>query len=293
MINRLPHRQVEQSSALDALERQQALVLETLRAADGALVSYAALRDAGVEFPASVVSELALAGFQLERCHDGVRRSRATAPTHPHPALDTRRRPSRIPIAQVGVRATRLARARLPTVRLPRASVATLLAGPVLMVGLVIAALAVGGGPATLSGQHTRRALAPRSRSRAAPAAIHTDARSSAPAAGREAEPTPVSLTLATQLEAQGHELLQSGRYSEAIPVLRRALAATGESVEGCLQPASEGCLTYAYALYDLGRALLLHGSPAAAVNVLERRLQIENQRAVVAAELASARSEL
>ena len=45
-------------------------------------------------------------------------------------------------------------------------------------------------------------------------------------------------------------------------------------------------CLTYAYALYDLGRAVRLNGEPQAAVPILERRLQIDNQRWIVDAEL-------
>jgi hypothetical protein len=44
--------------------------------------------------------------------------------------------------------------------------------------------------------------------------------------------------------------------------------------------------LIYAYALYDLGSALRLHGQPAAAVPVLQRRLQIDNQRPTVQAQL-------
>lgn len=50
--------------------------------------------------------------------------------------------------------------------------------------------------------------------------------------------------------------------------------------------PASGTCLTYAYALYDLGSALRLDGYPAAAVPILQRRLQIDNQRATVQAQL-------
>ena len=80
--------------------------------------------------------------------------------------------------------------------------------------------------------------------------------------------------------------MLERGRYGEAIAMLDKTLAATGETVRDCLQPASEACLTYAYALYDLGRALRLDGDPADAVPVLQRRLQIENQRATVQAQL-------
>ena len=99
-----------------------------------------------------------------------------------------------------------------------------------------------------------------------------------------------MSLTLATQLESQGHDLVTSGQYTTAVPVLKRALAATGEDVSACVDPDSTMCLTYAYALYDLGRALRLSGNAAAAVPILERRLQIDNQRPTVLAELQLAR---
>ena len=55
-------------------------------------------------------------------------------------------------------------------------------------------------------------------------------------------------------------------------------------------EPASSTCLTYAYALYDLGRAVRLGGEPQAAVPILERRLQIDNQRWIVSDELQLAR---
>jgi hypothetical protein len=102
---------------------------------------------------------------------------------------------------------------------------------------------------------------------------------------------TPVSPALATEFEAQGHDLLQSGQYGSAVPVLRRALAATGKQLSDCTKPVSETCLTYAYALYDLGRALELNGEPSAALPVIEQRMQIDNQRDVVAAELAHLRT--
>ena len=91
---------------------------------------------------------------------------------------------------------------------------------------------------------------------------------------------------LAAQLDAEGHDLLEAGRYGAAIGALQRTLEATGERLQDCLQPAGETCLTYAYALFDLGRALRLEGHPAAAVAVLQRRLQIDNQRATVQAQL-------
>lgn len=103
---------------------------------------------------------------------------------------------------------------------------------------------------------------------------------------------TPISAALAAQLQARGHELLQAGEVERAIPVLERALAATGVRLDACLQPVGETCLSYAYALYDLGRALRLDRQPAAAVLMLERRLQIANQRETVRSELDLARQQ-
>ncbi len=60
-----------------------------------------------------------------------------------------------------------------------------------------------------------------------------------------------------------------SGNYQGAIATLDRALAA-----------APHGSLTYAYALYDLGRSLVLSGNPRAAIPILQQRLQIPNQTA-------------
>jgi Flp pilus assembly protein TadD len=71
---------------------------------------------------------------------------------------------------------------------------------------------------------------------------------------------------------------MEGGNYSGAIPVLRRAVATAPSS-----------SLTYAYALYDLGRSLRLAGDPRAAVQILWRRLQIPNQTSTVRAELALA----
>ena len=79
-------------------------------------------------------------------------------------------------------------------------------------------------------------------------------------------------------LEAQGHQLMEGGDYSAAIPVLRQAIATAAPS-----------SLIYAYALYDLGHSLLLAGNPRAAVTILWQRLQIPNQTDVVRAELALA----
>ena len=76
-------------------------------------------------------------------------------------------------------------------------------------------------------------------------------------------------------LEARGHALMLSGNYNDAVGVLRQAVAA-----------APHGSLTYAYALYDLGRSLRLSGNPQAAIPILQQRLQIPDQPDVVRQEL-------
>lgn len=148
------------------------------------------------------------------------------------------------------------------------------------ILAVVIVALASGGQP-------SRRAQSPPApHVQSAPSAPH---RQPAPTPS-SSTPTTASSASASELEAQGHSLLESGRYGEATPVLRRAAAATGESVSACVQPTSEACLAYAYALYHLGRSLQLGGHPASAVPVLQSRLQIDNQRPVVRAALEEAR---
>ncbi len=89
------------------------------------------------------------------------------------------------------------------------------------------------------------------------------------PAASTSAPPGP------DQLEAQGHQLMEQGNYSAAIPVLRQAVNAS-----------SPGGLTYAYALYDLGRSLRLAGDPRDAAAVLWQRMKIPNQTDAVRQQL-------
>lgn len=83
------------------------------------------------------------------------------------------------------------------------------------------------------------------------------------------------------KLNARGYALMQQGRYDEAIPLLRRAVAQ--------YEPGSKR-LTYAYALYNLGRSLRLAGHPERAVPVLERRLRIRSRIPAVRRELRAAR---
>lgn len=276
-----------------------------LRRAAGAPVSYAQLHHAGIEFPASVVSELELAGLGVERCHVHARGERQLVGVRLQPPRERSELAGERP--ELAARRSELAaRSSVPVLRGVRTSAARALRtlgdnvatrwfppAALLAAGGVVAALALialsGGGrtPRVAVAHHRLRpAASAAARSQAAAASKAGAAVVPQPRPVPRAAPAPVSPALAAQLEAQGHELLGAGRYSEAIPVLERTLPATGENLRDCLQPASETCLTYAYALYDLGKALRLDRDPAAAVPVLRRRLQIENQRPTVQAQL-------
>jgi tetratricopeptide (TPR) repeat protein len=79
----------------------------------------------------------------------------------------------------------------------------------------------------------------------------------------------------------QGKALIDSGRPAEAIPILQKALASF---------PASErSSLVYGYTLFNLGDAYLKSGDPAKAIPYLQQRLQWNDQRDVVEAELQQA----
>jgi len=84
------------------------------------------------------------------------------------------------------------------------------------------------------------------------------------------------------ELNDQGYALMQDGRYDEAIPLLQRAVDSFPEGSQE---------LTYAYALYTLGRSLRLAGRADEAVPILERRLQIPDQTQTVEQELEAARA--
>jgi hypothetical protein len=328
--------------ALEVRDHQQALVLDALRRAAGAPVSYAELREAGIDLPASVVSELELAGVAIERCVGagrgvvGVRLDPANEPggrptpdpaeprvpteTEPESAWSsvrvhrassleglvlsvlgwlsaatrkgnrgprrrtTRRGPATPARAAMATGTYEARLVRKPFRVNPRRRVlalAAVLAG-IALVSSFVAISSQGGGrraPVSVAKRHHPRV-----------AVVASAARPRTTRTPTHPPPVPVSPALATELEAQGHILLEAGRYGDAVPVLERAVLATGETLGACLEPANTTCLTYAYALYDLGRAERLSGEPQAAVPILERRLQIDNQRSTVGAELQLAR---
>lgn len=105
----------------------------------------------------------------------------------------------------------------------------------------------------------------------------------SEPESSESAVPSGEDPALGSALNDEGYELIQAGRYEEAVPVLE-------ESVRS-FPPGSEDA-AYAYALFNLGNALRLSGRADEAIPVLERRLQIPDQTETVQLELAEARRE-
>jgi serine/threonine-protein kinase len=110
-----------------------------------------------------------------------------------------------------------------------------------------------------------------------------TPATASTPPAPAASAPQPTSNGVATgpALNDQGYKLTVAGKYTEAVPVLQKAVRAF---------PPGTTDLNYQFALFNLGHALRLAGRPAEAIPVLEQRLKNPNQRPTVQAELDAAR---
>jgi len=102
------------------------------------------------------------------------------------------------------------------------------------------------------------------------------------PAVAAASSPPSDASTTGAQLNQEGYSLTQQGRYAEAVPVLRRAVASF---------PQGTTDINYAYALFNLGHALRMAGQPDEAIPILERRLQIPDQTQTVQTELDAARA--
>jgi eukaryotic-like serine/threonine-protein kinase len=132
-----------------------------------------------------------------------------------------------------------------------------------------VAAAAAAGVFSGSSGNRTNDALAAgRAAQRAGSALGHSSTATTAQAAAS-------APTTAAELELTGHRQMLAGNYTQALQTLKQAVSTA--------QPSST---TYAYALYDLGRTMLLSGNPQAAIPVLRERLSIPLQTAVVRATL-------
>jgi tetratricopeptide (TPR) repeat protein len=175
-------------------------------------------------------------------------------------------------------------------------------AGAGALAALAAAFLIVGGGGDAAKDGGSRRASAiaaapeqgggarktSRDQSEQATSSAETPGESSAEAESREpASPAPLEAAedpeTGSALNQEGFEMIQAGRYEEAVPVLEQAVDSF---------PSGSEELDYAYALFNLGNALRLSGRPREAIPVLERRLEFPNQTDVVQRELAAAENE-
>jgi eukaryotic-like serine/threonine-protein kinase len=156
-----------------------------------------------------------------------------------------------------------------PGGRAPRRRLGALAALLAVCVIVGVAAAAAAGVFSGSSGNRTNDALAAgRAAKRARTALGHS---SSAVTTQAAANATPT----AAQLELTGHRQMLDGNYTQALQTLKQAVSTA--------QPSST---TYAYALYDLGRTMLLSGDPQAAIPVLRERLSIPLETAAVRATL-------
>jgi serine/threonine-protein kinase len=157
----------------------------------------------------------------------------------------------------------------------------------VLLAGGVWLASSGGGGESGKKTEGARQAAdhkqgrRPSTTSAAAARTIPTTSAAAPAVAAPSASPSNPGATGA-QLNAEGYSLIQEGRYTEAIPVLRRAVASFPEDTTD---------LNLAYALFNLGHALRMAGQPETAIPILEQRLQIPDQTETVQAELDAARA--
>ena len=216
------------------------------------------------------------AGKFVEELDDALRRGeQQTRPFEP-PSPETRPRPlfSRSPdLARSGGGRTRGALA-----------LALILIAGIAVAGIALLGGGSGGDGAGKKEAKRTKAVKGNGGSGGAGSSRSQPATSEPSAAAPVEEATPaVSSGDGVTLNAQGFELINQGRYAEAVPILRQAVASF---------PEGSTDLNYAYALYNLGNALRLSGHPEEAIPILERRLEIPNQQSTVAAELARARAD-
>jgi len=106
------------------------------------------------------------------------------------------------------------------------------------------------------------------------------------PAATQPKTQASTSSKTPSQLNDEGHRLIQAGNPGAAVAPLQSAVKAYQDA-------GKTGDVGYAFALFNLGQALNRSGNPEAAVAVLRERLKIRNQTSVVQAELDNALAKL
>ncbi len=128
------------------------------------------------------------------------------------------------------------------------------------------------------------------SRSTSGPAAEGSERTPTTAAAAPQPPPPPPAAEPASgggespaALNDRGYALIKQGSFGEAVEPLRASVAG--------YKAAGENGLPYAFALFNLAQALNRSGNPAEAIPLLRERLQFDNQRATVQAELDDALS--
>jgi len=144
----------------------------------------------------------------------------------------------------------------------------------------IVLASSSGDDPRTAAGK-PRTSTAERTSTSASPPAAAKPPAATPPAASGSA-----SGKSASQLNDEGHRLIQAGNPGAAVAPLQASVKAyqdAGRTKE----------LGYAFALFNLGQALNRSGNPEAAVPILRERLKFSNQRSTVQAELDNALAKL
>jgi hypothetical protein len=178
---------------------------------------------------------------------------------------------------------------RSSTHGLPRWIPVVALIAVLLVAAAAIAAVTNGGSDkGTPPSTHTTAAKKPKKKTSSTPSQAQTQTQaqqttpSTTPAPTQsQTTPTPAASDTPAQMQLQAHNLINQGKYAEAI-ALDKQIVAKGPGIG----------LTYAYALFDMGHALRVSGHPDQAIPVLQQRLKINNQRDVVKAELEKAKKE-
>lgn len=208
--------------------------------------------------------EAALSGIPMARPRGAALAGRtADAPARPLP-LPERRQASIVPSTWASPVRRHLGRG---------AALAALLVATAGVLVLALSGATAPHRPARTTAPPTVRAATPPKPARTHRASTVATTSASTSTSTSTSAPPPATATppSAEQLQITGHDEMLAGNYQTAIATLRQAVSA-----------AVPGSLTYAYGLYDLGRSLVLAGDPSGAVPILEERLKIPNQTAVV-----------
>jgi eukaryotic-like serine/threonine-protein kinase len=140
--------------------------------------------------------------------------------------------------------------------------------------------------PAVRTQAPTVSTRAPAATAPAATATQPAPATATQPRATTAPAPAPADGRSPIQLNDAGYALSQQGRYTEAVPLLQRA-------VDAFRAQRRTKELSYAFALYNLAYALARTGRAADAVPLLQERLRVsDNQRGVVRRELRRIQSQ-